>query len=197
MERTPLGGRISPLFLATALLLGLGAVHQPAFGQQTLLTRYTEIRAAAAADLLRMERRLTFPAAKPAPPPVTIGKFAYHPGFARLSAKIDGIYERAASLLHISGVRPPRVTLVLLPDGKEVRRQHVQMVPGQRAGLFGYGTLEAFYAVGPKTIYLSLADLREGILAHELAHHLLCTVAGAPPPEQTQEAYAHFVEAHL
>ena len=57
------------------------------------------------------------------------------------------------------------------------------MVPGQRPGLFGYGSLEAFYAVGPRTVYLSLADLREGILAHELTHHLLCTVMGTPPPE--------------
>lgn len=71
------------------------------------------------------------------------------------------------------------------------------MVPGQHPGLFGYDSLEAFYFVGTRTVYLSLADLREGILAHELTHHLLCTVMALPPPEVTQEAYAHYVESRL
>ncbi len=197
MERIHQLGRISPFYLVLAALLWLGACHQPAWGQQVLVTRYTVVRAAAAADLLEMERRLHFAAAGAAAQPVTTGEFAFHPGFTRLSAKIDGILERAAGLLHISWVRPPRVTLELLPDGQAVRRQHVQLVPGQRPGLFGYGSLEAFYAVAPRTVYLSLADLREGILAHELTHHLLCTVMGTAPPEQTQEAYAHYVESRL
>ncbi len=197
MERIHQFGRISPLYPILAVLLWLGACHQPAWAQQAMVTRYTVVQAASAADLLEMERRLHFAPAGAAAQPVTTGEFAFHPGLARLSAKIDGIVERAASLLHISGVRPPRVTLVLLLDGKAVRRQHVQLVPGQRPGLFGYDSLEAFYAVAPRTVYLSLADLREGILAHELTHHLLCTVMGTPPPEQTQEAYAHYVESCL
>ena len=71
------------------------------------------------------------------------------------------------------------------------------MMPGQHPGLFGYDSLEAFYFVGTRTVYLSLADLRVGILAHELTHHLLCTIMALPPPEQIQEAYAHYVESRL
>lgn len=181
----------------SGLSVGHWRLNPPAWGQEVFLTRYAVVRATCAADLLEMERHLHFSANVSAAQPRTTEEFAFHPGFPRLSAKIDGILERASRLLNLSAVRPPRVTLVLLPDGKEVRRQHVAMVPGQHPGLFGYDSLEAFYFVGTRTVYLSLADLREGILAHELTHHLLCTVMALPPPEVTQEAYAHYVESRL
>jgi hypothetical protein len=188
---------IFPCYLTLVILLSLGGIDSPAWGQEVFTTRYAVVRAASAADLLEMERRLHFAAPAAAAQPRTAGEFAFHPGFPRLAAKIDGILERAASLLRFPPVRPPRVTLVLLPDGQEVRRQHVSLVPGQRPGLFGYGSLEAFYYVITHTVYLSLADLREGILAHELTHHLLCTLMALPPPAQTQEAFAHYVESRL
>jgi len=199
MEREKPRWGILPFGLALALLMLTGALTPPAWGQEVFFTRYAVVKATSAADLLEMERRLHFAATATASVSQThtTGEYAFHPGFPRLAAKIDGILERAAGLLNLSRVRPPRVTLVLLPDGKEVRHQHVLLVPGQRPGLFGYGSLEAFYYVGTQTVYLSLADLREGILAHELTHHLLCTIMAVPPPEQTQEAYAHYVESRL
>ena len=197
MEREKRFGGICRFCLIAVALVVLGGLSLPAWGQEVFLTRYAMVRASSATDLLEMERRLHFSAPASTALTQTTGEFAFHPGFPRLAAKIDGILERAAGLLKLSQVRPPRVTLVLLPDGKEVRRQHLALVPGQRPGLFGYGSLEAFYQVGARTVYLSLADLREGILAHELTHHLLCTVLAMPPPEQTQEAYAHYVESRL
>ncbi len=197
MRRANQLGGLFPLSLFLAFLLMTGALTPPARGEEVFSTRYAVVRATSAADLLEMERRLHFSAHPSLSPARTTGEFAFHPGLARLTAKIDGILERAAGLLSLSQVRPPRVTLVLLPDGKEVRQQHVALVPGQRPGLFGYGSLEAFYYVGTRTVYLSLADLREGILAHELTHHLLCTLMAMPPPEATQEAYAHYVESRL
>ena len=197
MGREKQFGGIFSFCLTLAILGVMGGLNPPAWGQEVFSTQYAVVRAASAGELLEMERRLHFPAAASASQCRTTGEFAFHPGFPRLAAKIDGILERAACLLNLSGVRPPRITLILLPDGKEVRRQHVGLVPGQRPGLFGYGSLEAFYQVGARTVYLSLADLREGILAHELTHHLLCTVLAMPPPEQTQEAYAHYVESRL
>jgi len=188
---------ILPFSLILATLMTIGGLTPLARAQEVFTTRYAVVQAASAVDLLEMERRLHFAAPAAASPPRTTGEFAFHPGFPRLAAKIDAILERTLNLLKFPPVRPPRVTLVLLPDGQEVRRLHVNLVPGQRPGIFGYGSLEAFYYVLTRTIYLSLADLREGILAHEMTHHLLCTLMTLPPPAQTQEAYAHYVESRL
>jgi hypothetical protein len=197
MQRERRLGEIFGFSLILGALVVMVGLNLPAWGQEVFLTRYAVVRAASAADLLEMERRLHFTAPASSASAPTSGEYAFHPGFPRLAAKIDGILERAAGLINLSRARPPKVTLIVLPDGKEVRRQHMALVPGQRPGLFGYGSLEAFYHVSARTIYLSLADLREGILAHELTHHLLCTVMALPPPEQTQEAYAHYVESRL
>jgi hypothetical protein len=190
-------GRMLLCALTLAVLTLLGGLKAPAWGDEVLTTRYAVVRAASSADLLEMERCLRFNTAVPVSPPPTTGTLALHPGYPRLAAKIDGILERAASLLRLSSMKIHRVNIILLPDGKAVRQQHVLMVPGQRPGLFGYGSLEAFYAVSTRTVYLSLADLREGILAHEVTHHLLCSIRTACIPERTQEAYAHYVESRL
>jgi len=62
-----------------------------------------------------------------------------------------------------------------LENGREVRQRRLALISGQRQSLFGFASLEAFYEASSLTIYLSLEDLHEGILAHEMAHYLLCT----------------------
>ncbi len=189
--------RIFPFYLTlTALVLTWG-LHLPAWGQEVFHTQYTVVRANSTSDLLEMERRLHFATVASASQPQTTGRFAFHPGFPRLAAKIDAILIRVAQIINLSPARTPRVNIVLLPNGKEVRQRHVLLVPGQRPGLFGYGFLEAFYYVGTRTMYLSLKDLHEGILAHELTHHLLCTTLALPLPAHSQEAWAQYVESRL
>jgi|YelNatPaOPRAMG01_1025707.scaffolds.fasta_scaffold00006_165 hypothetical protein len=197
MEQEKRSRGIFPVSLTLAVSLLIVAFHLPARSQEIFTTQYAVVQAGSAGDLLEMERRLHFPAAPKGTPPRTTGEFAFHPAFPRLSAKIDGIMLRVAQILRLPPTRVPRVNLVLLADGKEVRRQHVLLVPGQRPGLFGYGSLEAFYYTGSRTVYLSLADLREGILAHEFTHHLLCTAVTLAIPAQGQEAWAHYVESRL
>jgi hypothetical protein len=179
----------------TILMVFMGL--NPAKAQEILTTQYAVVQANAAADLLDMERRLRFAATFPAGPLPVTGSFAFHPGYARLASKIDGIILRVATLLGVPPSRSYRVNLVLLPTGREVRQQHVSLVPGQRPGLFGYGSLEAFYYTGNRTVYLSLADLREGILAHEITHYILCTAVAPSPSAELQEKYAHYVESRL
>jgi hypothetical protein len=189
--------RIFPFYLTlTALVLTWG-LNLPARGQEVFHTKYTEVRANSTTDFLEMERRLHVATVDSAYQPQTTGRFAVHPGFPRLAVKIDAILIRVAQILNLSPSRTPRINIVLLSNGKEVRQRHVLLVPGQRPGLFGYGFLEAFYYVGTRTMYLSLKDLHEGILAHELTHHLLCTALALPPPAHSQEAWAQYVESRL
>ena len=88
--------------------------------------------------------------------------------------------------------------LVLLQDGREVKKRHLLFSPEPpRPSLFGYGSLEGFYETRGRTIYLSLKDLHEGILAHEMAHFVFCNALPTPPPEHEQEAWARYVESQL
>lgn len=55
----------------------------------------------------------------------------------------------------------------------------------------------AFYYNNTKTIYVSIEDLKPGVLAHEMAHAVICAYFGTPPPERTQEILARHVDVHL
>jgi len=184
--------------ILSAVLILMGGLPLPALGQISFPTRYTVVLAESAADLVDMERRLHFPVPVSASPyQVTTGEFAFHPAFPRLAAKIDAILARTSQLLNIEPSPQAHLKIVLVANGKEVRRRHLLVVPDQRQGLFGFGSLEAFYETCGRTIYLSLRDLHEGILAHEMAHDLLCTRVCPPPAAAEQEAWAHYVESRL
>jgi hypothetical protein len=195
-RKTFAGAFLSQLSAAVFILMWVFTL--PAQGQVSFQTRYTVVVAASPTDLLEMERRLHFSTPVPALPyQVTTGEFAFHPAFPRLAAKIDAILVRTSQLLKIRSSQQSRLNIVLLANGKEVRQRHLHIVPGQRQGLFGFGSLEAFYETCSRTIYVSLRDLHEGILAHEMAHDLLCTRISPRPPSSVQEYWAHFVESRL
>ena len=185
-----------PFYLALAVLILTCGLNLSAWGQEEFHTRYAVVSAQSAADLLEMERRLHFATLKPASQPRPRGEFAHNPGFPRLAAKIDSIMVRVARLLNLCPSRLPRLNIVLLSNAKEVRQRHRLLIPLQSPGLYGYGSLEAFYYAATSTVYLSLIDLHEGILAHEWTHHLLCT-ALVLPSAHDQEAWARFVESRL
>jgi hypothetical protein len=181
-----------------AVLILMWGFTLPALGQVSFPTRYTVLLAESPVDLLKMERRLNFSTpVSNSQYQVTTGEFAFHPGFPRLAAKIDAILLRTSQILNIQPFQKSRLNIVLVADGKEVRKRHQLIVSGQRQGLFGFGSMEAFYETCGRTIYLSLRGLHEGILAHEMAHDLLCTRVCPPPAPAEQESWAHYVESHL
>jgi hypothetical protein len=181
-----------------AVLISMGGFTPPALGQVSFQTRYTVVVAESPADLLEMERRPHFPTTvSNSQYQMTTGEFAFHPGFPRLAAKIDAILVRTSQILNIKPALQSRLHIVLMANGKAVRECHLLIVPGQRQGLFGFSSLEAFYQTYSRTIYLSLRDLHEGILAHEMTHDLLCTRVCPPPPSLVQESWAHYVESRL
>lgn len=114
---------------------------------------------------------------------------------ARLAAKIEVLLALVSKLLYLTTPSQSRLHLRLLADGLAVRRHYV--LHHDRNTVLAYQPLEAYYDAVGRTIYLSLADLRPGILAHELAHYLFCTALPKPPPRQVQEEWARYAEAHL
>jgi len=116
-----------------------------------------------------------------------------------LAAKIDGLLVKVCLILGRWPKNAQDFRIVLLKDAKEVQRRHLVLQPFQNAGssLFGFGDLEGFYEPRTRTIFLSLADLRVRILAHELAHFVLCESFVVRPPASVQEDWARYVEAML
>lgn len=55
----------------------------------------------------------------------------------------------------------------------------------------------AFYLHEEKTIFISLEDAAVGVVAHEMAHALICHHFGAPPAENIQEILAGYVDFSL
>jgi hypothetical protein len=116
-----------------------------------------------------------------------------------LAAKIDGLLVKVCLILNKWPQKTRRLRIFLLKDGKQVQQRHLVFQPFQNAGptWFGYGRLEAFYESRTRTIFLSIEDLHAGILAHELAHFVLCESSAIPPPASVQEDLARYVESSL
>lgn len=54
--------------------------------------------------------------------------------------------------------------------------------------------MPSFYYYEKNTIYISEADLRTGMLAHEVAHAIISHYFVIPPPERAQEILSGYVE---
>ena len=48
-----------------------------------------------------------------------------------------------------------------------------------------------------KAITVSLDRVTDGVLAHEMAHAVICAYFPVPPPEKAQEILAQYVDKHL
>jgi hypothetical protein len=116
-----------------------------------------------------------------------------------LAAKLDGLLVKVCLILGQWPKKTRHFRIFLLQDGKQVKQRHLVFQPFQDASIswFGYGSLEAFYEPRTRTIFLSLAGLNAGILAHELAHFVLCESSSQRPPASVQEDWARYVESHL
>ena len=193
----------APLVYLGFFFLGLIAPTlciPPAQAQQVFHTQSATIYYEDPVSLREMEQRLRFSQAKKfsqsyfyTQDPV---QAALSPG---LAAKIDGLLVKVCLLLGRWPRKTQRLRIFLLKDGKQVQQRHLVFQPFQNAGpsWFGYGRLEAFYEPRTRTIFLSLEDLHAGILAHELAHFVLCESFAVPPPASVQEDWARQVESSL
>jgi hypothetical protein len=103
--------------------------------------------------------------------------------------KIEVLVERVEAVLDMFP-RGLAIRIVLLPRDTDV----------QKAYRTKYGVnvdYIAFYSPREKTMYVSVDDVRLGVLAHELTHAILDRYFGVPPPTKIHEVLAQFVETHL
>jgi hypothetical protein len=166
----------------------------PAWGQQVFKTQRAEIHYADPTQLRELENRLSFSPTKNfqqqyffTPDPA---QAALSPG---LASKIDGRLARVSLILNLWPNKPNSLRIILLSNGTEVRQRLLALQPFLRdRPLFGYGSLSAFYEPISRTIFLSMADLHVGILAHEMAHFILNECLSRRPPAPLQEQWAQY-----
>ena len=168
------------------------------FGQECLNTRRAKIVYNTPADLQEINRRLnSSPVAlvsqQNSPAPCQ----GQDPAASQLVAKIDGLLSKVAGVLRLDQQNSPQLTIRFLQDGRQVTKLFQLFQPSSERPLFGYGSLPAFYEPRSRTIIVSLQDLHEGILAHEMAHFFLCSGRFPAPPEYYQEDVARHVEARV
>ncbi len=181
--------------LAPLLLLSLCS---PSWGLSGFSTQKTVVYYSTEVDLDEMERRLRFTPAENLYHRYFVSWPAAHSAFApRLAAKIDGLLAEVRRTLGLWPEKAAPLRIVLLRDGRAVSQRYLALRGAKERPLFGYRSLEGFYESLTHTIFLSLADLHAGILAHEMAHFVLCTAFPAPPPPQMQDDWANFVETRL
>lgn len=107
----------------------------------------------------------------------------------RLEAKLDTVLERVKLLLDMYP-QNGRLTVEILPDKKELQKKFLTLY-GQPMDTI------AFYHNQTDTIYLSLKDVTEGVLAHEMSHFIMSHYFIIPPPMKVQEVLAQYVDLHL
>ncbi|MBA4373095.1 MAG: hypothetical protein C0402_09585 [Thermodesulfovibrio sp.] len=103
--------------------------------------------------------------------------------------KIDVLIERIQAVLDMRP-RELKFKIVLLATDTDVQKIY-------RSKYNANADFIAFYSQRDKTIYLSVSDIRLGVLAHELAHMIIDHYFGVPPPVKIHEVLAQFVEEHL
>jgi hypothetical protein len=174
-------------------------LFSPVAAHQVFDTQHTVIYYENAADLREMGRRLQVNLETSDYQPHTFSQDPAQgllaPG---LAARVDGLITKVCQLLSQRLPHNHRLRIFLLQDGRQVRQRHLVLQPvKQGPSLFGYSSLEAFYESRTRSIFLSLADLHPGILAHEITHFILCESFATTPPAEFQEDWARYAETEV
>jgi hypothetical protein len=110
-----------------------------------------------------------------------------HPLLVR--KRVDMIVNKVMALLDM---RPAdfHFSIYLCRTASEVETAY------RRLGMTGPVPL-SFYSHLTRSITVSLDDINDGMLAHEIAHALICAYFVTAPPSRMQEVLAQYVDSHL
>lgn len=103
--------------------------------------------------------------------------------------KVDVILERVKTVLAMFP-RNLNFIIILLPSDTDVQKVYTDKF-GKKVDFI------SFYAPRENIVYISVDDVRLGVLAHELAHVVIDFYYETPTPAKVHEVLAQFVESHL
>ncbi len=109
---------------------------------------------------------------------------------ARIVAdKVDVIFERAQDILGMHGF-VNQIKIRLYKDKGQLEKVYYDIYKAK-------SNVRAWYTHKELTVYIQLEDLHEGMLAHELAHAVIDHFLMVPPPIETAEILARYVDSKL
>ena len=154
---------------------------------QRLETRYALIRYETVKDLKKFNRRIDY----------SPGEFSLKSLFSptgsknvidSITKKVDALYRRVQEILDMHG-RMTKVNINLYRE-KSFDDVYYRLVGIKRR-------VRSWYLFESKTIFINIDDVHEGILAHEMAHHIVDHYLKVRPPRATAEILARYVDKHL
>ena len=154
----------------------------------TLTTRHTIIRYSSMGDLFKLNQKIQY-----YPGDTGVKSFMGLKDIQTLGdilkQKVDALYERAQEILDMRKT-VPKVIINVYPDQKAL--------DGAFYALFKEECLlRAWYVFEEKTVYINVEDVHEGMLAHEMGHHIIDHFLKVRPPATTAEILARYIDAHL
>lgn len=107
----------------------------------------------------------------------------------RLASKIDIIIKKAKEILDMY---PQNfcINVIIYGDRNEMWNVYEEIFKERKDYI-------AFYIHKFRTIYISLNDVSESILAHEIGHAIIDSYFGILPPPKIRELLASYVDVHL
>lgn len=175
--------------LALVLLLGVlippdalsGEGKSQGLTWRKIQTHHTRILFQSPEDLTVLNSRIDFP--------VPAGKDKPADTVETVSLKIDALFRRSRELLGMHGF-VNKINIRIYPNREQLDRAFFEIYGTESAA-------RAWYTHERLTVYVQLDDLHEGILAHELAHAVIDHYLMIPPPPETAEILARYVDTNL
>ncbi len=112
-----------------------------------------------------------------------------------LAAKIDGLHYLVCQLLPACPQKQPLLQIFLLDNCRQVKQRYALFSTSGEGALSGPGCF-GFFLTQVQAVFISLDDLRTGIMAHEMAHFIMSQYS-PPPSVEVQEGWAHYVEGKI
>ena len=177
---------------ASCLLSGL---FFPAFGQESadmiiwksLATKHTILHFQSQDDLKKFHNKINFGPSQwgfsrlfTSSPPALAEK---------VTQQVDLLFERVQEILDMR----KKMDSVLI----NIYANREQLVDTFISIYHKPCNIRAWYRYKDNTIYLSINDLHEGMLAHELAHSIIDHYLLIRPPMASAEILARYVDSHL
>ena len=103
--------------------------------------------------------------------------------------KVDALYRRVQEIL---GMRKAmeKIKINIYHDKEQLKEAFFEIYRKE-------GNHRAWYVFELNTIFISIDDLHEGMLAHEMAHSIIDHYLTVRPPAASAEILARYVDSHL
>jgi len=155
---------------------------------QILETKYTFIHYQSLKDLKKFDKKVDY-----SPEEWGIKRLFSssdsHDMIDKLKKKVDALYERVQEILDMRK-KMKKVTINIYYNKKQLHAAYQEIYKKPRK-------IRAWYIYEYNAIYISVDDLHEGMLAHEMAHSIIDHYLTVRPPAATAEILARYVDSHL